>query len=194
MVQRFTLTTYLFFIYSLLFSQIGGSISLKVLGGGNLSYAFNSISKYKMGIIDPSRTTVGISVDDNADPAYLGWKLEIEFDDVDVDGFLTGSGGNKLSFSTVEVSTNLIACAGCTELAPGPPNLPLTNVAQILVQGGDGPGGADDIPPTLIFTTDQIVISYYIGTNPCPCPPGNALLGQPADFYTDDIILTLTMY
>ena len=196
MTKRITITLFLFSVYGFLFSQVGGSLQLVVMGGSNVSYVFNSIAKYTNGITDADRTTVGIKIDDNADPAYLSWSLDIQFADPGpILGVLNGSGGNTLPFNTVEVSTTLVACAGCTELFPGPPpaTLALSAVPQTLVQGGDGPlGPLDDIPPTLVAATDRVLITYYIGTT--GPAPGNRLLGQPADFYSNDIILTLTMF
>lgn len=169
-----------------------GAVRVEILSGGNLSFIFNSIGKYKNGITTPPNfTVIGITVDEvGGMPNYLRWELLAEIEDADGDGFITGTNpANQLPFSTVEISTaTVMGCISCLHFYPGPPNLSLTNFGQV-VADGNAMGGMDDIPPNLTYTTDKIGITYYVGTS-----LGNNLLGSPSDFYSDVIILTLTMY
>lgn len=175
----------------------GASVRVEVLAGGNLGFVFNSIAKYKTGITTPADfTVIGITADEGGGtPDYLRWELFAEIEDADGDGFITGTNPiNQLPFYTVELSTStVLGCASCQHLYPAAPGLALSGIPQVFVDGDAG-GGADDLPPNLAFTTDKIGITYYVGTNPCPCPPGNNLLGSPADFYSDVILVTITMY
>ncbi|MBI4946157.1 MAG: hypothetical protein HY840_07125 [Bacteroidetes bacterium] len=179
--------TALFLLFQLcLFSQVG-SVRVVVLGGGSIDFIFNSIAKYKTGITYTNYSTVGITVNDNANPAYTWWELRVNADDANGDGVMNGTDpANSIPFSTIEMSTSIGAgCASCLEFFPGPPNLVLTNAEQVLVDGNQFLG-ADDIPPALAYTTDWISITYYCGTTV-------SLLGRAADYYSDDIVLTIYM-
>jgi hypothetical protein len=181
MIRGLVITTILFFaICESLFAQVG-FVGLQVYQGGNLSYNFNTFDKYRNGVIDNDRTVVGITVNSNGNVLYSGWTLEICFADPENDGVLTGS-VNNLPYSTVEVSTFLVGCATC--VVPLPQPLPLTGPAgiQILLQGGLN----NPLPNNLTSVSDIVHISYRIGVT-------TSLLGNPGDFYSDDIILTLTM-
>ncbi len=169
------------------FSQ-AGSVRVQVLNGGNLDFIFNSISKYKTGITYTNYTRIGITVNDNGNAAYVRWELTAWFEDADGDNNITGTNTlHKLPFSTVEASTSIVGgCGQCKEFFPGPPNMVLTNAPQVLIDG-NALGGADDVPPNYVYTTDQIDISYYCGTSV-------SLMGEPADYYSDDINLEINMY
>lgn len=184
MIQRFSIIIFFLFSINLLHSQTAG---IQLQAGANLSYVFNSIAKYKTGISDIDRTVVGITINDVPLGIYTEWTLEINFADADASNNIKG-GIYNLPFSAVEISTSLVNCVGCNTPGVLPVPYPLTDIPTIIIQGGDGPGGGDDVPPNYISAIDKILISYFIGTN-----PGNRLLGSPADFYTEDIVLTLTM-
>ena len=189
MIKRTTLL-FISVILSLLSFAQPASVRIEVLSGGNLSFVFNSIAKYKNGITSPANyTTVGITVDEGgAATDYLRWELTVEAEDADADGFINGTDpANTLPFSTVEISSATVqGCVPCQHFFPGGPNLILSNVPQVLVDG-DQAAGVDDIPPNLSFTNDKIGITYYVGTS-------TPLLGAAPDFYSDVLLITLTMY
>jgi hypothetical protein len=183
----------------LLFGQAstpGGSVRLTLLGGSNVEFMFNSMNDYKSGITYSNWTTLGISVRDEAGdinlPAgddYTNWQLTFQVLDADGDGFITGTNpANKLLFSTVEVKATIAAgCPTCNVFAS--PYVALTAALVIIADGSLG--GADqieDVPSAenLTFGTDKINISYRCGFT-------TKLLGKPADYYSDDIVFTLTM-
>ena len=191
MIQRFTITLFLFFVCSLLFSQ---AVRVQVVSGANISTTFNSIAKYKAGISLPGYTTVGILVDEGAWD-YKSWVLTINAEDLDADGFFSSTNPliNQVPFDVVEVSTNItIGCGECQEFF-NPAKWKLTNVAQPLIDGNKS-GGVDDISALFIppypysFLANQFTISYFIGV-----PPNTSMFGTGADFYSDAIVLTITM-
>ena len=170
---------------------------MTVLGGGNVEFIFNSISKYKTGITYTNWTTLGITVKDEAGDInlpvgddYTQWEVDFQAQDANGDGVMNGlNPANSLAFTAIEVSASVAAgCGTCnTYLSPF---LPLTVLPTLLVDGTLG--GADQIedfpsPENLVFASDQINITYR-----CGAPP-STLLGTQADYYSDNIIFTLLM-
>lgn len=182
----------IFFFGVTLFPATGhaqSSVRIAIYGGGNLDFVFNSISDYNTGLTYANWTLIGIEViDDPLDATdYLTWELRFEASDADGDGALTGTSAvNTIPFATVEARATLSAgCATCRFF--GSPFVALSPVSTLLVDG-NALGGADDIPPNLATTTDQINISYRCGVTT------NLLtLSAAADYYSDDIFLDLIM-
>lgn len=165
----------------------GGSVRIMVFSGGNLDFVFNSIAKYKNGITYTNWTTLGISVTDSAAaPDYQTWEVSVEAMDSDGDGAITGSNpANTIPFASIEIGASAgLGCATCNFIFPGPPYLalPAPGAGVAIVDGGP----ADAIPPNLVFTNDQILITYRCGVT-------TSLLGSVADYYSDDIVFTLQM-
>lgn len=191
MIKRFSITIYLLSFYGLLFSQ---AVRVQVISGANISTTFNSIAKYKAGITLSPYTTVGISVDEGVWD-YKSWVLTINAEDLDGDGFFSCNNlaVNKVPFDVVEVSTNItLGCGECQEFF-NPLKWKLTNAPQPLIDGNKS-GGLDDISGLFVppypygFLSDQFTISYFIGV-----PPNTSMFGIGPDFYSDAIVLTLTM-
>jgi len=189
MLRWFVIILFLNF-YQCVFSQVG-SVRVQVYSGGNLDFVFNSISDYKTGITYTNFTLIGIEVTEPlVGDTYETWELEVSADDADADGFLTGTDpANTLPFSSIEVQATLAAgCPSCNFF--GSPFVPLApdlgiGLNTVLVDG-NLLGGVDDIPPNLAIATDQINISFRCGVT-------TSLLGETADYYSDDIFLDIIM-
>ena len=167
------------------FSQVG-SVRIQVYNGGRFDFIFNTISDYKAGIIYTNYTLIGIeAIDPPAGTDYLTWELRFEADDINLDGNFNGTNpANIIPLGAVEVQSSLAAgCISCNFF--GSPWIALTGASQLLADG-NLLGGADDIPPNLAITTDQINISYRCGFT-------TSLLGATADYYADDLFIDIIM-
>ena len=183
-------------------STPGGSVRLTVLGGGNVDFVFNTMSDYKLGKTYTNWTILGISVTDvagdNNPPGgdgvddYTTWNLTVEADDADGDGAITGTNpANTIPFGSIELSASVYAgCGTCNVF--GSPFVALTNLPNIIADGSNGggwpPDQIRDVPSgdNLSYSGDQIAITYRCGVT-------TSLLGNAADYYSDDMIFILTM-
>lgn len=186
MIQRLIITIFVFLICFSAFSQ---SARIEVLAGSNISTVFNSIAKYKTGVTLTNYTRIGISVDEGPDD-YKEWSLTIHAEDLAADGF-NGTTGNTVPLDQVEITTSIIGgCAECRE-PYNPIKWKLTNVPEVILDGNLSMG-ADDITPALLypynFAVDQFAITYYFGV-----PPNTTMFSFTPDFYSEVIVLTLTM-
>lgn len=181
-------------------STPGGSVRLTILGGGNVEFIFNSMSEYKLGVTYNNWTTIGISVRDEAGdinlPAgddYTQWQLSFQAQDADGDGFMNGVNAlNKILFSSFELKATIAAGCGTCNVFASPFVALAVAPGAVLVDGSNGgswpPDQISDVPSAdnLTYVADQINISYRCGVT-------TSLLGQPADYYSDDIVFTLLM-
>lgn len=175
---------FFFGFYQPVFSQ-GGSVRIAVYGGGNLEFVFNSMGDYSSGITHTNWSLLGLEVNDDVTlPDFTTWRLTVEADDADADGFLTGLNTlNTLPFNTIEIRATIAAgCASCNTF--GSPFVGLTAVPVTLVDGG--PAVGPPLVPGLVPTTDQLNISYRCGVT-------ISMLSGAADYYSDDIVFTLEM-
>ena len=167
-----------------LFSQ-GGSVRIAVYGGGNLEFVFNSMGDYNTGITQTNWSLLGLEVnDDVALPNFTTWRLTMEADDADADGFLTGLNPlNTLPFNAIEIRATVAAgCASCNTF--GSPFVGLTAAPVVIADGG--PAVGPPLVPGLATATDQLNISYRCGV-------AVSMLSGAADYYSDDIVFTLEM-
>lgn len=157
---------------------------IAVYGGGSVDFVFNSIKDYNTGITYSNWTLLGLQVIDAAAlPDYTKWKLSVNIEDADADGWITGLNGNKLPFSTIEVKATISAgCPSCQVY--GSPFIALSAAPTMIVDGG--PAVLPPLAPALATAADQVNISYRCGVT-------TSLLGKAADFYSDNIIYTLEM-
>lgn len=190
MILRWYIIILFLNFHQCLFSQ--SSVRIAVYGGGNLDFVFNSISDYSTGITYTNYTLLGIEVIDGPDLPidrdYITWELRVSAADANVDGNLNGTNpANTIPLSAIEVQASSIAlgCPTCN-LFGSPWVALIGQPATSLLVDGNQLGGADDIPPNLATPSDQINISFRCGVT-------TSLLGEIADFYSDDIYIDLIM-
>lgn len=181
-------------------ASLGATVQLTVIGGGNVNFVFNTIGKYKTGVIAPSRTVIGIAISDPAAPPdYSSWEITFEAEDADGDGFITGINPvNTIPFGAIEIQAAATGpgCVGCI-IVPGwiPLPGPLDDGAAVCAVPtltgtllvSEAPVGAPPLPPRT-NADSQIEITYR-----CGFPP-NQLLDYPADSYSEIIYFTLSAY
>mgnify|MGYP001572852283 CR=1 FL=1 len=191
MIQRLAIPLFLFSVFcNSLFSQ---QARITVISGGNVSVVFNSIEKYQSGIPLLNYTTLGIRVDEEA-ADYKRWEVTIEVEDIAADGFNGSDPANLIPLDRVEVSTSTVGgCAQCNHFYTPAAKWKLSNAPEVIVDGDASGVRVDDITALLLYpyvvATDQFAISYYIGV-----PPNNTMMGYSGDFYSEVIIVTITMY
>ena len=183
------------FLFSLSAFSQDGSVRVKVFSGSNLDFIFNSISDYKNGVTYPNYTILGIEATEGAPTDRTNWEVTVRAENaslpIPLDGFLHGSNNaNTIPLSVIEVRAEPnpvcpLPPAACP-VNPDPLGLgwiPLSNVPQLIIDS-KALGGGDNIPPTLLTTDTQVNISFRCGF-------GGTLLGEPADYYADDIWLDI---
>ena len=160
------------------------SARISVLSGGNVPFIFNSINKYSTGVTYTNWTRLGITYVDSCLACGTGFELHVRAADVDGDGAITSDdGGNTIPFSIIELQAS-----NAVGLPPGPTvysaPTPLSAISAILLTTAVDTADAN---------THQVFITYTIGTNPCPCPPGNNILDQSLvpDHYLEELIFDL---
>jgi hypothetical protein len=174
MVRRlFSLIIVAWFTIGLVTAQ--DSVRLTVIDGGNVSFNFNSLSKYNNGITYANYTTFGIAATDAApvNGYNNGWELFVKALSNQLDGSVLA---NTLNLNTIELSPTITA--GPATIVN--PTITLSNADQLLVRSVIAIAGPDPNP-----TTDQISITYNVGVT-------NGLLESTADYYTVDLDFTLT--
>ena len=167
-----------------------GSAYIYVMGGGNVSFVFNSLKDYANGVTLANWTTIGISLTDNA-ANFTTWNLQAEAQDASLIG---SNPANTLDLRTIELyATPNAGCSSCHSYYAGPLYLPLPapTLGHLtpLVDGSNAPGfPADEIPPNLNYSTAHIAISYRCGVNPL-----FSVFDKVGDYYTTNIYFTLEM-
>ncbi|PCH93917.1 MAG: hypothetical protein COB85_06245 [Bacteroidetes bacterium] len=160
------------------------SARISVLSGGNVPFIFNSINKYASGVTYTNWTRLGLTYVDSCLACGIGFELYVRAADVDGDGAITSDdGANTIPFNVIEMQvSNAVGLPAGPTVYAGP--TPLSNVDALLLTTAVDTADA---------TTHQIFVTYTIGTNPCPCPPGNNILDQSLlpDHYLEELIFTL---
>ncbi len=192
-MQMRKIGTFLIFILLLLaesgvFAQFkileDNSARISVLSGGNVPFVFNSINKYETGVTYTDWTRLGFTYVDSCLACAIGFELHVRAADTDLDGAITSDdGGNTIPFRVIQLQARN---------ALGLPAGPTVYSAPTELSGGDAILFTTAVD-TADATTHQVFITYTIGTNPCPCPPGNNILEQSLspDHYLEEIIFTL---
>jgi hypothetical protein len=176
-------------------SAQGATARIAVYGGGDVEFVFNSIIEYKNGIAAGyvNYTLVGLQVTDAATlPDFTTWKLVAFANNAagPANTFFFGTNIlNKLPFSDVELRATVAAnCGTCVVNPLGFIDLVGAPAEASLVTGSIVGGSAvvANVPPNLVSTLDQINISYRCGVG-----AAKNVMGIPADYYSDDIVLLL---
>jgi len=149
---------------------------LRVVSGGTVSFIFNSLTKYKTGLILTDWTRLHVYFNDTiswgvANNLGNGWQLVVRADDI---GVIADGGAPALALSSIILTAS--ASGGFTGTLAPP--VTLSNADQLLVS---------DI--NKVNVNEEIVISYEIGTT--NNPPISPYLGKPADYYTVNLVFTL---
>jgi len=171
---RYILIAIILFIFFTSESQNQTTARLTIESGGSVEFIFNSFFEYENGISYNDWTKLGVYFIDTIAgvPTAMTWQLDVKADDAQIRGVL----GN-LPLQTIELSVS--GDPGPTYFAG---RLQLLNSDQRIVE--DGPQ-TNLILPSLT----NVFVSYHCGeTAPFK------LFGKPADYYSVDIVYTLSEY
>ncbi|OFX17411.1 MAG: hypothetical protein A2033_17870 [Bacteroidetes bacterium GWA2_31_9] len=141
--------------------------------GGNVVFNFSALKRYTTGMTLADWTVIDIFYD--SDGGGTSWKLSLKANSAQIDGDM----GNNLNLDVIEITAS--DGGGVNPLgAFCEPKITLTSLDQDLVVD-QGLGG----PPDGVAAGDNLINLTY------ECGVTNSVLGQPADFYVVDLVVTL---
>lgn len=137
--------------------------------GANVVFNFSSLKRYTDGMTYNDWTIIDVFYD--SDGGGTSWKLSLKANTANIEGDM----GNNLNLDVLEITA--VDGGGVNPLgAFCQPTITLTNLDQDLVAGN---------PPDGTAAGDNLVNFNY------ECGVTNSLLGEPADFYVVDLVVTL---
>ena len=143
---------------------------VRVVSGGSISFAFNTIKDYTIGKTYNNWSRLNIYFIDTTnvggDGASTGWELLVRANQSSID---SDNGALNLPLSTIEINPSTVI-PGAT-----PTTITLTDVDQTIITG---------IDPVATFVEGEIVISFDCGTT-------TPLLGEEPEFYSVDLVFTI---
>lgn len=143
---------------------------VRVVSGGSISFAFNSINDYTNGKIYNNWSRLNIFFIDTTnvggDGISTGWELLVRANQSIID---SDNGVLNLPLSTIEITPSTVI-PGAT-----PTSITLTDSDQTIISGVD---------PGATFVEGEIVISFDCGTI-------IPLLGKKPEFYSADLVFTI---
>lgn len=145
--------------------------------GSNVVFNFSALKRYTTGMTLANWTIIEVFYD--SDGGGTSWKLSIKANSPNIEGDM----GNTLNLDVIEITATDYggAPAEYNDLSAFCfPKITLTDLDQDLV-GDQGLGGPPDIASG---KKNRVNLTYECGVT-------NSLLGQPADFYVVDLVVTL---
>lgn len=168
--HRFIVILAFFFLQTFCLSGQNISLRLRVVSGGNVSYIFNSLTKYQAGITYEDWTRLQINFNDTTNAGTpgpsAGWELKVRA----IQNSIMSDGGNpNLETESIEIRPKVAAGGNSTHVIIT--NINLTNGFQTIVEGD----GNQNIQ-------EEVFISYDCGVNPL-----YKMLNNPPDLYYVDL-------
>lgn len=169
--KRFIAILVFFFLQIFYLNGQNISLNLRVVSGGNISYIFNSLTKYQTGITYEDWTRLQIFFNDTTNagdpsPSTTGWELKVR---AIQNGIMSDGGNLNLDTELIKIRPRITAGGNSTNV--NLTNINLTNGFQTIVEG-DGNQ----------IILEEVFISYDCGVDPSP-----KILNNPPDFYYVDL-------